>query len=271
MKTVLTIAGSDPSGGAGLQADLKTITAHGLYGMSAITALTAQNTTGVYGIMPCPPAFLAQQLDCIFQDIPPDAVKIGMAGGVDQIQVIAQKLGQFHAQRVVLDPVMVATSGGRLLANEAVQAVVELLLPLCTLITPNIPEAEVLAEMSITNAQDMERAAAVIGQRGPAVLIKGGHRTEDANDLLWEKNHAVWFKGERIATENTHGTGCTLSSAIACRLAQGDSLEESVRRAKGYLTGALGAGLNLGKGSGPIDHTFQINQTFCKKSMEEKR
>jgi len=255
MRTVLTIAGSDCSGGAGIQADLKTMAAYGVYGMSAITALTAQNTTGVYGIMECTPEFVANQLDCIFTDIVPDAVKIGMVSSAALIEVIAEKLEQYEARHVVVDPVMVSTSGSRLLAGDAAQCLMERFLPLAEVITPNIPEAELLTEMTISSAEDMITAARRIGKDYPcAVLVKGGHQLNDANDLLYAGGRAEWFMGERIDNPNTHGTGCTLSSAIACGLAGGLTLQESVREAKEYLSEALRAGLDLGKGSGPLNH-----------------
>ncbi len=257
MKKVLTIAGSDCSGGAGIQADIKTITAHGLYAMSAITALTAQNTTGIYGIVDTPPEFVAQQLDCVFSDIVPDAVKIGMVSGSAIIQAIADKLKEYQAQNVVVDPVMVSTSGGRLLSEEALDALVTRLLPLGTLITPNIPEAEILWGSEIGDREDMLRAAKAIADKvGCAVLIKGGHLSGDAADVLYEKGQASWFQQPRIDNPNCHGTGCTLSSAIACNLSEGRTLHDSIRRAKDYLTGALKAGLDLGKGSGPLNHMY---------------
>lgn len=257
MKKVLTIAGSDCSGGAGIQADLKTMSAHGMYGMSVITALTAQNTTGVYGIQEATPDFVAQQMDCIFTDIVPDAVKIGMVSSAALIDVIADKLEEYHAKNVVVDPVMVSTSGSRLLAEDAAKQLILRFLPLAVVITPNIPEAEVLSGRKIQTVEDMTAAAAEIGKNtGSAVLVKGGHHLNDANDLLYQAGKATWFYGERIENPNTHGTGCTLSSAIACGLAAGLSLEDSVRQAKAYISGALRANLNLGKGSGPMNHCF---------------
>ncbi|MBQ4282671.1 MAG: bifunctional hydroxymethylpyrimidine kinase/phosphomethylpyrimidine kinase [Lachnospira sp.] len=261
MKKVLTIAGSDCSGGAGIQADLKTIAAHGMYGMSAITALTAQNTTGVYGIMEATPEFVASQLDCIFNDIYPDSVKIGMVSNGRIIEVIADKLSEYKVKNVVVDPVMVSTSGSKLLSEEAMDVLISKLLPLGKVITPNIPEAEVLCGIKIENEDDMINAAKEIYAklRGEtAVLLKGGHLVNDAIDLLYDKDKMSWFKAERIDNPNTHGTGCTLSSAIACNLAKGYLLEESIRNAKEYLTGALKAGLNLGKGSGPLNHMYRI-------------
>lgn len=258
-KTVLTIAGSDSSGGAGIQADLKTMTALGVYGMSAITALTAQNTTGVAGIFEADPAFVGLQLDSVFTDIFPDAVKIGMVSGKETIRVIAQKLREYHARNVVLDPVMVSTSGSRLLAEDAMGILAGELLPLSAVLTPNIPEAEILSEMKIENEAQMEEAGEKISKRyGGAVLVKGGHQISTANDVLYRDGEWIWFRGSRVDNPNTHGTGCTLSSAIACGLAEGKSVEESVRCAKEYLTGALASGLDLGKGSGPLDHCFKI-------------
>ena len=264
MKTALTIAGSDSSGGAGIQADIKTMTANGVYAMSAITALTAQNTTGVYGILEVTPEFLANQLDCIFTDIRPDAVKTGMVSSSALIEVIAQKLTQYKAKNLVIDPVMVATSGAKLISDEAIETLKGKLLGLASLITPNIPEAQVLSGMDIRTAEDMERAAKAIYEAyGCAVLCKGGHQLNDANDLLYSKEGARWYQGRRIANPNTHGTGCTLSSAIASNLAKGYSLDEAVERAKAYISGALAAMLDLGKGSGPMNHMFDLKGTFA--------
>ena len=264
MKTALTIAGSDSSGGAGIQADIKTMTANGVYAMSAITALTAQNTTGVYGILEVTPEFLANQLDCIFTDIRPDAVKTGMVSSSALIEVIAQKLTQYKAKNLVIDPVMVATSGAKLISDEAIETLKGKLLGLATLITPNIPEAQVLSGMDIRTAEDMERAAKAIYEAyGCAVLCKGGHQLNDANDLLYSKEGARWYHGRRIANPNTHGTGCTLSSAIASNLAKGYSLDEAVERAKAYISGALAAMLDLGKGSGPMNQMFDLKGIFA--------
>ena len=263
MKTALTIAGSDSSGGAGIQADIKTMTANGVYAMSAVTALTAQNTTGVYGILESTPEFLASQLDCIFTDIFPDAVKTGMVSSTGLIEVIADKLKQYKAKNIVVDPVMVATSGSRLISQEAVDALKELLLPLATVLTPNIPEAEVLSGLTISSPADMEKAAQAIGETyGCAVLCKGGHDLNDANDLLWRDGTCKWFHGRRIDNPNTHGTGCTLSSAIASNLAKGCDLDTAVERAKAYLSGALAAMLNLGAGQGPMDHLFDLKGEY---------
>ena len=259
MRTALTIAGSDCSGGAGIQADIKTMTVNGVYAMSVITALTAQNTTGVSDILEVPPVFLGNQLDAVFTDIFPDAVKIGMVSSAVLIEVIAEKLQQYHAKNIVVDPVMGATSGARLLKSEALTALTQKLLPLADLCTPNIPEAEILADMRITTAEDMVSAARIIGERyGCAVLCKGGHSIHDADDLLWQNGGAVWFHGERIDNPNTHGTGCTLSSAIASNLAKGQPLYQAVTHAKAYISGALAAMLDLGKGSGPLNHAFGL-------------
>ncbi len=258
-KTALTIAGSDSSGGAGIQADIKTMIANGVYAMSAITALTAQNTLGVSGIMEVTPEFLGQQMDCIFTDIRPDAVKIGMVSSGELISVIAEKLIQYQAENIVVDPVMVSTSGSRLISEEAVEMLKKKLLPLATVLTPNIPEAQVLLGTEIKTPEDMERSAKKIGEKYHcAVLLKGGHQLNDANDYLWQAGQGRWFMGKRIHNPNTHGTGCTLTSAIASNLAKGYSLETSVQKAKEYLSGALQAMLNLGAGSGPMDHGFGI-------------
>ena len=265
MKTALTIAGSDCSGGAGIQADLKTMTMNGVYAMSAITALTAQNTTGVRAIQESTPDFLKQQLDAIFEDIYPDAVKIGMVASSELIHVIADRLRHYEAINIVVDPVMVATSGSALMKNDAVQTLIEELLPISTLVTPNIPEAQVLSGLSIETKEDMIIAAKHIGDNYHcAVLLKGGHSINDANDLLYANGEAVWFEGKRIDNPNTHGTGCTLSSAIASNLAKGFTLSESVQRAKDYISGALAAMLDLGKGSGPMNHAFDLDGRFAK-------
>ena len=258
MKTALTIAGSDSSGGAGIQADIKTMMANNVYAMSAITALTAQNTLGVTGIMDVTPEFLGQQLDCVFKDIFPDAVKIGMVSSKELIKVISGKLKEYKAQNIVIDPVMVATSGARLISQEAIDSLEKDLLPLATLITPNIPEAEVLSDMSILNEDQIIKSARIITEKfGCNVLLKGGHKVNDANDLLYQVNGQMkWYKSKRIDNPNTHGTGCTLSSAIASNLAKGENLEKSISLAKEYLTGALEAMLNLGHGSGPLNHSY---------------
>lgn len=259
MKKVLTIAGSDCSGGAGIQADLKTMTAHKVYGMSVITALTAQNTMGVTSVVECTKEFVAEQLDAVFKDIPPDAVKIGMVSNIEIIKIISEKLLEYKVKNIVVDPVMVSTSGCKLISDDAKDVLVKHLLPLADIITPNIPEAEVLSGFNIKTEEDMIKAGAEIGKdlKG-AVLVKGGHLVNDAIDLLYQKNENTWFRAERVNNSNTHGTGCTLSSAIACNLAQGYSLEDSVQKAKDYLVGALKMHMNLGNGSGPLDHTHNI-------------
>ena len=260
MKTALTIAGSDCSGGAGIQADLKTMTTNGVYAMSVITALTAQNTTGVRAIQETTPAFLKQQIDVIFEDIFPDAVKIGMVANSELIRVIAERLRFFDAKNIVVDPVMVATSGSALMKNDAVQTLIEELLPIAALVTPNIPEAEILSGLKIENREEMLTAARKIGDTYHcSVLLKGGHSINDANDLLYADGEMVWFEGRRIDNPNTHGTGCTLSSAIAANLAKGFSLAESVQKAKEYISGALSAMLDLGEGSGPMNHAFGLH------------
>ena len=263
MKTALTIAGSDSSGGAGIQADLKTMLANGVYGMSAITALTAQNTTGVSAIMEVAPEFLEKQLDAVFTDIRPDAVKIGMVSSAQLIKVIAERLSFYQAEHIVADPVMVATSGARLIGEDAVEMLKERLLPLAALATPNIPEAEVLSGCEIRSEEDMETAARIISQTyGCSVLLKGGHRINDANDYLYRMGHGIWLYGKRINNPNTHGTGCTLSSAIASNLAKGMELEAAVAQAKRYLSAALEAQLDLGRGSGPMDHGFAVGGEY---------
>ena len=261
MKTALSIAGSDSSGGAGIQADIKTMTMNGVFAMSAVTAPTAQNTTGVRAIMESTPEFLKQQIDAVFEDIYPDAVKIGMVSSTVLITVIAERLRFYEAKNIVVDPVMVATSGSSLMKTDAVDTLIRELLPLASLVTPNIPEAEVLSGMSIHNTEDMIAVAEKISNTyGCAVLLKGGHSINDANDLLFAKGEYSWFEGKRIDNPNTHGTGCTLSSAIAANLAKGCDLAESVKKAKEYISGALSAMLDLGQGSGPMNHAWQLFQ-----------
>ena len=263
MKTALSIAGSDSSGGAGIQADIKTMTMNGVYAMSAITALTAQNTTGVRAIQEVSPAFLKAQIDAVFEDIFPDAVKIGMVASSDLIKVIAERLRFYEPGNIVVDPVMVATSGSSLMKTDAVKTLCQELLPLAMVVTPNIPEAQILAEQEITDENDMLTAAKAIGDRyGCAVLLKGGHSVSDANDLLYVDDEFLWFYGKRIHNPNTHGTGCTLSSAIAANLAKGYGLEAAVERAKAYISGALAAMLDLGHGSGPMNHAFDLRSEY---------
>ena len=266
-KTALTIAGSDCSGGAGIQADIKTMTMNGVYAMSAITALTAQNTTGVRAIQESTPEFLKQQLDAVFEDIYPDAVKIGMVSSCELIHVIAEKLRYYKAKNIVVDPVMIATSGSSLMKEEAVQTLVEELLPMATLVTPNIPEAQVLSGLTIQRKVDMAAAAIKIGDTYHcSVLIKGGHRDTDASDVLYTNGDLRWFDGKRINNPNTHGTGCTLSSAIAANLAKGFTLSDSVNKAKMYIAEALMAQLDLGNGSGPLLHNFDLNTKYAEKN-----
>lgn len=270
MRTALTIAGNDSSGGAGIGADMKTMTMHGVYAMSAITALTAQNTTGVRAIQESTPEFLQQQIDAVFEDIFPDSVKIGMVSSSELVCVIADRLKYHKAKNIVVDPVMVATSGSSLMKTDAVKTLTEELLPIATLLTPNIPEAEVLSELSIESKEDMQTAAKTIGDTyGCAVLLKGGHNTNDANDLLYAKGTWHWFAGKRIDNPNTHGTGCTLSSAITANLAKGFDLTESVQRAKDYISGALSAQLNLGKGAGPMMHNFDLTSRFAEEKISD--
>ncbi|WP_311486975.1 bifunctional hydroxymethylpyrimidine kinase/phosphomethylpyrimidine kinase [uncultured Anaerococcus sp.] len=259
MKTCLTIAGSDSSGGAGIQADLKTMTVNGVYAMSVITALTAQNTQGVTGILDVSPEFITEQMDAVFNDIYPDAIKIGMVSSPEIVEAIAASLEKYQAKNIVLDPVMVATSGAKLLKEEAMDSLINRLIPLADVITPNIPEGEILAGMEITNEDQMIKAAEEIGKKYDcAVLLKGGHRVNDANDLLYRDGEFKWFRSERIDNPNTHGTGCTLSSAIGANLAKGYDIDQAIEKAKDYLTGALRAGLDLGKGSGPLMHNYKI-------------
>ncbi|MBF0579666.1 bifunctional hydroxymethylpyrimidine kinase/phosphomethylpyrimidine kinase [Erysipelotrichaceae bacterium RD49] len=271
MFKALTIAGSDSSGGAGIQADLKTMLANGVYGMSAVAALTAQNTTGVRSIYPVSPEFLADQIDMVFEDIRPDAIKIGMVSGKALIETIADRLKVHQAQNIVLDPVMAATSGSLLIEEDAIETLQNELFGLASLITPNIPEAEILCGFSIENEKEMGEAAKAIYERWQTpVLVKGGHEINDANDLFFDGNHLHWFYGRRIANDNTHGTGCTLSSAIASNLAKGYGLQEAIQRAKGYLSGALEANLNLGQSHGPVDHGFELDGTYASRGKDER-
>ena len=263
MKTALTIAGSDSSGGAGIQADLKTMLANGVYGMSVLTALTAQNTVGVRSILNVDSKFLKDQISSVFEDIYPDAVKIGMVSDAKLTMTIVEELYMWKAKNLVVDPVMVATSGAKLISDEACEVLIEKLIPLAKVITPNIPEAEYISGETIKSTEDMERVAKLIGDKhSVAVLLKGGHSISDADDVLYENGNFRWFKGERIDTSNTHGTGCVLSSAIASNLAKGMELEDAIVRAKEYISGALASGLDLGAGSGPLDHGFDLKSRF---------
>lgn len=259
MKTVLTIAGTDPTGGAGAQADLKTFMAHKVYGMSIITALVAQNTLGVKDIMNVTPHFLEEQFACVFEDIYPDAIKIGMVSEPELIHTIVKQLKHYDAKKIVVDPVMVSTSGSRLLQDNALEALKHELIPLSDIITPNIPEAEVLVGYPIQSKEDMIKAAKDIRQwyQGD-ILIKGGHFEKRADDLLYHKEEVMWLECEHIDNPNTHGTGCTLSSAIASHLALGYDMVTSVQKAKDYISGALNAQLDLGQGSGPLNHCWNL-------------
>lgn len=268
IKTALSIAGSDSSGGAGIQADIKTMTMNGVYAMSVVTALTAQNTLGVRAISEVTIDFLKKQIDAVFEDIFPDSVKIGMVSSKELICVIADRLQYYNAKNIVVDPVMVATSGSSLIKTDAIKTLVSKLLPIATLVTPNIPEAEILSDMKITGKEDMTKAAKFIEKNyGCHVLLKGGHSINNANDLLCENGRLIWFEGKRIDNPNTHGTGCTLSSAIASNLAKGFTLAESVEKAKEYVSEALMAGLDLGSGSGPLMHNFDLTSHFAKEKI----
>ncbi|WDV45711.1 bifunctional hydroxymethylpyrimidine kinase/phosphomethylpyrimidine kinase [Clostridiaceae bacterium M8S5] len=259
MYKVLTIAGSDCSGGAGIQADIKTITAHKMYGMSVITALTAQNTTGVYDVMDVTSKLVSKQLDCVFTDIRPDSVKIGMVSSIDIINSIVKKISEYNAKNIVVDPVMISTSGSKLLSDDAIKSLTNSLLPIADVITPNIPEAECLCGFEIKSKEDMINSAVKISEKGiKNILIKGGHSKDSADDLFYSDGDINWFKARRINNTNTHGTGCTLSSAIACNLAKGMSIYDSISKAKEYITGALEDGLDLGNGNGPLNHCFAL-------------
>ena len=263
MKTALSIAGSDCSGGAGIQADLKTMLANGVYGMSVITSLTAQNTTGVRSIENVSPDFLKDQIDSVFEDIAPDAVKTGMIPSKELVEVIAERMKFYGVKNLVVDPVMVATSGADLSNSGSVKALKEKLIPLSAVVTPNVPEAEVLSGMKITSKNDMIEAAKKINSEcGCSVLIKGGHSEGNSDDILFHDDEVFVFGMEKIDNENTHGTGCTLSSAIACNLAKGMDVPQAVTRAKEYITEAISAGLDLGHGRGPLDHGFDIKTKY---------
>lgn len=261
MKTVLTIAGSDCSGGAGIQADIKTITMHHCYAMSVITALTAQNTTGVYGIEQTSDDFIANQLDCVFTDIFPDAVKIGMVYGNNSAKVIADKLRFYNAKNIVTDPVMVSTSGSRLISDNGLEMLKKHLLPISTLITPNVPEAEILSGIKIGSVSDMQKSASIIAEKfGCSVLCKGGHLENCSDDLLYSDGEFYTYHSVRIDNPNTHGTGCTLSSAIASNLAKGFAITPAVVNAKAYVTNAISQKLDLGNGRGPLMHNYILNE-----------
>ncbi len=259
MKKVLTIAGSDSCGGAGIQADLKTFAAHGTYGMSVICAVTAQNTQGVFAVQDISKDIIAKQIEAIFDDIQVDAVKIGMVSREDTIKTIAEGLKRYGAKNIVIDPVMISKSGYSLLRPEAQDALIKELLPLADIITPNIPEAETISGMKIKDVSDMEKVAKFISQIGPKnVLVKGGHLDEDATDVLLTNGEFIYYTSPRIKTKNTHGTGCTLSSAIASNLALGYSMTEAVKRAKRYITTAIEHSFSIGKGVGPTNHFYEL-------------
>src|SRR5699024_2726538 len=259
MEKLLTIAGTDPSGGAGIQADLKTFAAHKTYGMSVITSVVAQNTTGVTNVIDLPPIFIGEQLDAVFTDIYPDGIKVGMISNEEIIKVIVEKLKEYEAKNIVIDPVMVSTSGNSLMKSTAEKVLINELLPLADIITHNMPEAEVLSGIEIKSKKDMEKASKIIGEsiKG-AVLVKGGHLEDSADDVLYMDGELYWLEGKRIENSNTHGTGCTLSSAIAINLAKGMNILEAVENAKIYLTGAIKSNLDLGKGRGPLNHLYNI-------------
>ncbi len=259
MKKVLTIAGSDSSGGAGIQADLKTFSAHGTFGMSVITAVTAQNTQGVFAVQDITPEVIGKQIDAIFDDIAVDGVKIGMVSQVETIKIISEKLRQYKPKNVVVDPVMVSKSGFYLLNPEAEEVLIKELIPLAAIVTPNIPEAEVITGLSIKTIDEMKKAAELIYKMGPAnVLVKGGHLEDDSTDILFDGKEFYYFNAKRIATKNTHGTGCTLSSAIAANLAKGKSVFEAVKAAKEYINIAIEHSLSIGKGVGPTNHFYTL-------------
>ncbi len=259
MKKVLTIAGSDCSAGAGIQADLKTIMAHGAYGMSVITALTAQNTSGVFGILAIEPEFIGAQMDAVFTDLMPDAVKTGMITNAESVHIICEKLRAYGAKHIVTDTVMASTSGTAFMKDQALKTAREELFPLASLLTPNIPEAEILSGIAISGRETMQQAAWMISQQyGCSVLCKGGHLADTADDLLYHGGQFYWFRQKQIENPNTHGTGCTLSASIACNLAEGMQMPDAVTAAKTYLTGAIMDGLDLGHGNGPLNHGYHL-------------
>ena len=266
MKHVLTIAGSDSCGGAGIQADLKTFSAQGTYGMSVITAVTVQNTRGVFGCQDITPEIIRWQIDAIFTDIEVDAVKVGMVSKIDTIHAIAERLRQYQAKNIVIDPVMISKSGFDLMQPEAKETLIKELIPLADVVTPNLPEAEVMTGLSIKTLPDMEKAAKMIYDMGAKnVLIKGGHLENDATDVPFDGENYISLKAKRIPTKNTHGTGCTLSSAIAANLAKGKTPQEAIQIAKEYITVAIEHALDIGHGVGPTNHFYQLYQ---KAAME---
>lgn len=266
MKRVLTIAGSDSGGGAGIQADIKTFCAHNVFGMSAITAVTAQNTVGVSAIEDISPWLIYLQITSVLDDIGADSIKIGMLSRTETITAVENAISRYSVPHIVLDPVMVSTSGSNLLNADARTALCRRLFPLSSLVTPNIPEAEALTGIKIADLDNMEKAAKMINSSfGCSVLVKGGHSVCDSSDLLLHLGKTHVFEGERIDTKNTHGTGCTLSSAIASNLALGHGLAESVRLAKEYVTCAIRHSLDIGKGCGPTNHMHAL----CAGSKKE--
>ncbi len=270
MKTVLSIAGSDCSGGAGVQADLKTFSAHGVFGMSAIVSVVAENTSRVIDIQDITPDMIQKQIDAVFEDIEVDAVKIGMLSGRDCMIAVAEKLREWKPPHVVVDPVMYAKNGCALMAPDAIDTLIQVIIPLSTVLTPNIPEAERIADMEIQNTSDMKKAAEIIFNMGcKNVLVKGGHAKGDALDLLFDGQSFYEFTAPRIDTKNTHGTGCTYSSAIASNLALGLPLPEAVREAKRYVTTAIEHSLNIGKGYGPTNHFYDLYKYGLQKGVSE--
>lgn len=261
MKKALTIAGSDCSGGAGIQADLKTFSAHGVFGMSAIVSVVAENTARVISIMDVTPEMIAAQIDAVFEDIPPDAVKVGMLSQPPCMAAVAEKLREYHPANVVIDPVMYAKNGCPLMDPGSVDALIETMIPLADLLTPNIPEAEKISGMKITTVADMEKTSVAIREMGcKNVLVKGGHAVGDATDVLYDGTGFRHFTARRVDTKNTHGTGCTYSSAIASNLALGMDMAKAVERAKRYVTTAIEHALPFGKGCGPTHHFWDLYQ-----------
>ncbi len=271
MKKVLTIAGSDPSGGAGVQADLKTFSARGVYGMAVVTSLTAQNTVGVQGVHDIPAEFVGKQMDSVLSDIRPEAVKTGMLSNAGITRVVAQRMKRHRIRKLVVDPVMVSKGGAPLLDDEGREALVSVLFPLTFLLTPNIPEAEAIAKTRIRNLKDMEKASKAIQKMGPKnVLVKGGHLGKNPTDVLFDGKNLSHFPMSWVDTKNTHGTGCTLSAAITAELAKGLSLHEAVQRAKEYLQSALRHSLSIGEGIGPLNHLALFQREAEKNSLLEK-
>ena len=256
----LTIAGSDSGGGAGIQADLKTFSALGTFGCSVITAVTAQNTTGVYGIHEIPLDIIESQIDAVLNDLNPNVIKTGMLASIEVIKLISEKIKSSKTKNIVVDPVMIAKGGDKLIQDNAIGHLISELLPLSTVVTPNIPEAEVLSHMSINNTQDIESAAKIIHKMGPDfVVIKGGHSNDSkSNDIIFDGQKFTTLEANRILTTNTHGTGCTYASAIAAGLAKNYSVGKSVKEAKNYVTEAIKNEPGLGNGHGPLNHFFML-------------